>query len=80
LACFGSGTLLKVPGRLRPLRICSADGGEELAAAFIDRAVEHCRPEGSHLQHIMTVEGDVADPAVPAALRRPAHLTGIRDA
>jgi hypothetical protein len=54
--------LAELPGWLAPVCIASADGGPHLAAALIQRAAERRRPEGSHLQYVVTVEGDIADP------------------
>src|SRR5260221_8793017 len=56
------GRLVEVPGWLLPRTVGCADGGKQVAAALVERASEHRRPEGRHLQHVVPVEGDVADP------------------
>src|SRR6185437_3883942 len=62
LGLLGLGHPVEVPGGLLALRVGPADGGEVLAAALVERAAEDRRPETGQPEHVVAVEGDVAEP------------------
>lgn len=75
LVPLGLGHLVEVSGRLPPPGIGSADGGKRLAAALVECATEHRRPEALDLEHVVAVEGDITEPGCHDIL--PGPVAGI---